>query len=320
MASITREAGGRRRIQFIGPDGKRRAIRLGKVNQRSAELVRTRLECLVAAGITGAAVDDETSRWLAGLDQVMTDKLAAAGLVSRRLSVTVGSFLAEYVAGRIDVKPATKEVWSQVQRNLLGYFGADRPLRGITAGDAEGFRLYLVGEKLASTTVHKRLQFARQFFRMACRHKLIDENPFSEVRSQSGTNSDRQRFVTLAETAKLLEACPSRDWRLIVALARYGGLRCPSEVLSLRWQDIDWERDRVRVTSPKTERFVGKDYADDSPLPRVTPDLWKRLSRRRPRGRFTWSMSATAGRLWGRTAGGTATSGPPLRRSSGGRA
>ncbi len=30
------------------------------------------------------------------------------------------------------------------------------------AGDAEDFRLYLVGEKLAPTTVHKRLQFARQ--------------------------------------------------------------------------------------------------------------------------------------------------------------
>ncbi len=40
---------------------------------------------------------------------------------------------------------------------------------------------------------------------------------------------------------------------------RYGGLRRPSQVLSLRWQDIDWESGRMRVTSPKTERLAGKD-------------------------------------------------------------
>ena len=43
-----------------------------------------------------------------------------------------------------------------------------------------------------------------------------------------------------------------------MALSRYGGLRCPSEVLSLRWQDIDWEYGKMRVTSPKTEHHPGK--------------------------------------------------------------
>ena len=43
-----------------------------------------------------------------------------------------------------------------------------------------------------------------------------------------------------------------------MALCRFGGLRCPSEVLSLRWQDVDWERQRVRVRSPKTEHHAGK--------------------------------------------------------------
>ena len=45
---------------------------------------------------------------------------------------------------------------------------------------------------------------------------------------------------------------------MIVALSRYGGLRCPSEVLSLRWQDIDWEHGRITVSSPKTEHHADK--------------------------------------------------------------
>lgn len=53
-------------------------------------------------------------------------------------------------------------------------------------------------------------------------------------------------------TTAVLEACPDTDWRLIFALSRYAGLRCPTEVLGLRWTDIDWERGRLRIDSVKT--------------------------------------------------------------------
>ena len=43
-----------------------------------------------------------------------------------------------------------------------------------------------------------------------------------------------------------------------MALCRYGGLRCPSEVLSLRWQDVNWETERIVVQSPKTAHHPGK--------------------------------------------------------------
>jgi hypothetical protein len=40
-------------------------------------------------------------------------------------------------------------------------------------------------------------------------------------------------------------------------LSRFGGLRCPSEHLALKWADVDWERDRFKVTSSKTEHLEG---------------------------------------------------------------
>ena len=55
MASISKEPGGRRTIQFVGGDGKRRSIRLGKVSQRLAESVQVRVEHLAAAQVTGVA-------------------------------------------------------------------------------------------------------------------------------------------------------------------------------------------------------------------------------------------------------------------------
>jgi len=108
---------------------------------------------------------------------------------------------------------------------------------------------------------------------MARKHRLIEANPFDDVRTKAPATSDRQRFVSPEETSALLEACPSIDWRLIVGLSRYGGLRCPSEVLSLRWQDVDWERSRLRVTSPKTEHHPGKDTRVIPLFPELRPIL-----------------------------------------------
>lgn len=54
------------------------------------------------------------------------------------------------------------------------------------------------------------------------------------------------------EAHAIIDACPDAEWRLLFALSRFGGLRCPSEHLLLIWPDIDWDRERIHVTSPKT--------------------------------------------------------------------
>ncbi len=39
---------------------------------------------------------------------------------------------------------------------------------------------------------------------------------------------------------------------------RYGGLQTPSETLSLRWEDIDWEMNRMSIPEPKVEHHEGR--------------------------------------------------------------
>jgi hypothetical protein len=67
----------------------------------------------------------------------------------------------------------------------------------------------------------------------------------------------RKCFISPGDIALVLEACPDDEYRLIVALSRYGGLRVPSEVLLLRWRDVNWETGRIWVSSPKTEHHEG---------------------------------------------------------------
>jgi len=88
MASISKEPNGRRTIQFVGADGKRRSIRLGKASQRTAEGIKVKVEALVEASLTGSALQSDTAAWLADRDEVMLGKLAAVGLVPKRSSAT----------------------------------------------------------------------------------------------------------------------------------------------------------------------------------------------------------------------------------------
>src|SRR4029077_17920272 len=77
-------------------------------------------------------------------------------------------------------------------------------------------------------------------------------NPFEDLKAGSPTDKDRQCFIMPEDTPLVIIVGQDAEWRLIVALSRYGGLRCPSEHLALTWPDVDWERERFRVDSPKT--------------------------------------------------------------------
>ena len=257
MASITKEPNGRKTIQFVASDEKRRSIRLGKVSLKQAQTVKLKIEDLLASSITGSTPRRETSEWLADLDDGLHDKLASVGLVQRRGRGTLAAFIDGYLSDRSDVKETTRTAYRRVRRYLVEYFGEGKSLREITPGDADLWRLSLVNRGLADNTVRRASGVAKQLFNAAVRRQLLRSNPFADLVAAVRANATRFYFVSQDEAAKVLAACTTAEWKLLFALARYGGLRVPSEVLRLRWEDLDWEHDRFTVTSPKTEHHEG---------------------------------------------------------------
>ena len=251
MASIARDSNGKKRIQFVTPDG-RKSLRLGKCSMRQAEAFKVKLENLLASRLAGG-MGDETGRWLADLPDDMHARLAKLDLVKPKTSVRLGEFLEAYKSGRTDAKKGTVTSWGHAERNLIEFFGPTKPLQDISEGAADQWRIALTEQGLADNTVRRRTGLAKQFFNSAVRLELIPNNPFEHLVSATYGISDRYHFVTPQETQQVLGACPNTQWRAVVALCRYGGLRCPSEVLLAEWQDVDWERGRLLVHSPKTE-------------------------------------------------------------------
>ena len=257
MASITKSTNGRKTIQFTSIDGKRYSIRLGKTSLRQAEAVKHKVEDLLSSKLTGSTPKRETSEWLSELGDDMYDKFAAVGLVEGRCRTSLANYIDAYIEERTDVKGSTRLVYVRARQHLVQFFGSDKRLRDITPGDADLWRLALLDRGLAENTVRKSCGIAKQFFNAAIRKRLITENPFSNLVSVATANTSRMYFITEKESQRVLEACPDAEWRLLFALARYGGLRVPSEALALKWSDIDWANERFTVSSSKTEHHEG---------------------------------------------------------------
>src|SRR5690606_10136614 len=120
------------------------------------------------------------------------------------------------------------------------------------------FRQSLKNDNLRENSIRKHVAIARQFLEDAKRRRIIAENPFAGLPAGTIPAPDRQQFVTHDMIRKVIDVAPCTEWRLIIALARFGGLRTPSETFALRWSDIDWERGRMTVSVPKLEHIPGK--------------------------------------------------------------
>ena len=114
------------------------------------------------------------------------------------------------------------------------------------------------------------------------RQKLLSENPFADVRGGSQENKSREFFITFEMAEKVLDACPDHEWRLIFALSRYGGLRCPSEHMELTWSDVDWANERLTIRSPKTEHHHGRESRQVPLFPELRVYLEAMYDRAKP--------------------------------------
>jgi len=277
MAYLGVTGEGRRYVQVDGRDGRRKTIGLGSIGKRKAEQVRRFIEDLAASVRTGTTPEPGTRQWLASVDGKLRRRLVELGLAEPgALEAELGT-LGPFVDACIErqrgtVKAGTMRRLEQAKRSLLSYFKPERALHGITEADAEDYLLWLRLEAphrrrkadgrgeavkgLAEATAGKRCKDARQWFAYAVRLRLIERNPFEAVTCASPATEHRA-YIGEADARAVLNKLPDAGWRLLFALARWGGLRTASEPRALRWSDVDWERGRLLVRSPKTEHLAG---------------------------------------------------------------
>ena len=273
MASIGTE-GNSKRIMFRDAAGRQKTLRLGKCSQRNAQLALSILEHLLEAKRHDAAPHHDAARWLERIDDRIHARVVALGLAQPRNVevVTLGTLLERFVAAAT-VKASTMAAYKQAIDSLRAHLGEATPLASLTPAHADGWRKAIADSGLASATVAKRVHVARAIFKRAVRWGMIPASPFADLRAGSQANPERTCYVDPESIRAVLDACPDGQWRAIVALSRFAGLRCPSEVVGLRWGDVNWERSRLTVRSPKTAGHRGHEVRVVPIDPQLRPIL-----------------------------------------------
>ncbi len=277
MASLSKDGSGWR-ILFVCPaTKKRRTIRTGKCAKKNAETARNMIEKLIEAKRLGTALDGQTAEWLKGVDDKLRERLAKAGLAEATETALLGSFLEGYIdqrRRRNDVASGTLKVWGHTRDNLTGFFGEDKVIRTITPAQVNEWAAWMrEDQKLAENSVRKRSQFAKMFFNVAKRRKLVSESPFDGLVSTVVPVRERQYFVPRETVTPLLDQCHGIEYRLLLIFARYMGVRVPSEIVPLKWTDVNWENSTIVITAPKTKRHRGRDERVCPIFPEVLPYL-----------------------------------------------
>jgi site-specific recombinase XerD len=269
-----------------------KTIYLGAVDEAFASEFRRRVEKLIEAKDRDRPVDQATRRWQDSLPARLASKLVERGLAESTAIATLDE-LCLYCIAQADVKSSSLQKYRDTHANLITFFPANTDLQAITPGAADEFRRWLaksgcrrkVKEKVAgplsASTVSKRIEQARQFFKTAVRKRWIHDNPFADVKAPATQPKDREHFISRDDIQKLLDAA-DHELRLIIALARYGGLRVPSEIWPLRLDWINRETETLMVYSPKNERHEHKKWRHVPLFPKLRPILLDAFDRAEP--------------------------------------
>jgi|694.fasta_scaffold05620_1 integrase len=272
MASLCKDKNGWYSVQFYTGSTKRSKITLGTKNERTAGRTLEKIELLIRAKQFGQALEADSLAWLQKISGTELEvKLKKANLLLggpltgspeaiRANAPCLGDFLAGYIEMRKGLKLWTIKNMKTAGNLLIAFFGKDKKVSEITPADGETFFHHLTGKGYAKATISRAMRRAITFFKFAQKSQFVLDNPFQGIKLPKQTNKSRMAFIDRTTIDKLLDQCPDTFWRLVISLARYGGLRIPSELLGLTWDCVDWAAGKLKVTSPKTEHNEGGEF------------------------------------------------------------
>lgn len=173
-------------------------------------------------------------------------ELAAVQTACTSCRYTVREWLAIWMENELlgSVKPSSYQTYvNQMNRHILPALG-DLKLCSVTPGVVHDFVSRMQSSELAGSTVKGVFRLLSAAMRYAFEEGLIQKNPCRKIKVQR-TEKVEQRVLTREEQHLLKKGATGPD-DLPALLSLYSGMRL-GEVCSLKWSDIDWEKQTVTV-------------------------------------------------------------------------
>jgi len=175
----------------------------------------------------------------------------------RLTSSSIGEFFAHWLQRKkVETSPRTFDAYNGVSKQFLTFLGerSQSDLSRLTSKDVAAFRDSLLA-RLSPTTANHALKILRVALSQAKVDGIITENVADRVKpvsSKSSKNAIKRRAFTLPELRQII-AHADGEWRGMVLFGLYTGQRL-KDIATLSWQNIDLERQEVRLVTSKTSR------------------------------------------------------------------
>jgi integrase len=188
------------------------------------------------------------------------------------------------------VKTHQHRIEKYIYPHLLG--GADRALHQITRKHLHDIHAALLERGLSKATIDGAISSLSAVLGYALREHRIEVNPAlgaridpADLRLQPTRQRQERRWIPPDEAGRLLDAVDPRYWALVLT-PFLSGVR-PEEVLALREQDIDAERELILVHQRATP---GGGRPDKPGVLKVGLKERRRLVREEPDIRGRWTL------------------------------
>lgn len=160
--------------------------------------------------------------------------------------VILMDFLSAWIERRkSDLSPSTyRNYIHMAEHHMTDYFG-DALLREVNPQRIEAYYQFLKERGMSSTTIQHHHILLQSVFRDASKREMILRNPIEFVRKPK-RQRPRVNYYSEQEARQLLEAVKGTKLELPVTLSLIYGLR-RSEVLGLRWKDVNFEKQTMLV-------------------------------------------------------------------------
>jgi integrase len=188
-----------------------------------------------------------------------------------------------YVEHDRERKPSTIAGYRALVRSqLLPTFG-DQPIESITTSMVEH---WLAGVDRASSTRTKSLVLMHGIFRRARKLYGLRFNPVADVEKPSLGRSGDVEVFSPEEVMALVRTAASQQDAAIFLTAAFTGLR-RGELLALRWRDVDFSGQVVRVRASYAEGALTTPKSGKVRSVPMAPDVAEALARLAQRERWT---------------------------------
>lgn len=257
-------------------------------NIKDARFIAAAIDSAIAAEKKGAGLDAQTRRIFENLSPDMRRRLERVGLLAVAETMTldeaVALFEREYLTS---LKQNTRRDYLQTLTTFVNFIGDDSIQVDSINDDAARRFVALLATVYARNTVSLRTMRLKTFFRFLADRQIVGASPFAGISASAPTPAPR-RYVD-RETVERIAATLDDERRAILYLYRFAGLR-RSEPYYLTCGNVDLDRRRLTVFSPKTARFEGHGERV-APIVDVLADALAPIVRERDRDELVFSKA-----------------------------